>query len=199
MTIIYKHRVNTIKELCLLPKHYGLEVDIRSNKGELIIDHDPFSDKSTSFSEWIVHYNHKGLILNVKEDGLESHIQKELEKYNILDYFYLDQSFPQVYNLSSAGNHHCSLRISEFESIETVISMQNKIEWVWVDYFTHFPLSKNQVELLKNKGFKLCVVSPELQGYDHNICCKLIDKLNDEQISIEAVCTKFPEEWRKYN
>ena len=140
MTTIYKHRVNTIKELNLLPQQYGAEVDVRSNEKELVVGHDPFSDKNTPFTEWILHYKHKGLIVNVKEEGLESYIESVLEKHDINDYFYLDQSFPQVYKMSKAGNRHCSLRISEFEKLQTVIAMHNRIEWVWVDYFNHFPL-----------------------------------------------------------
>lgn len=198
MTIIYKHRVNTIKELCLLPKQYGAEVDIRSNGKELIVDHDPFSDMNTPFNEWILHYNHNGLIVNVKEEGLEDYIESILEENAINDYFYLDQSFPQVYKMSKAGNRHCSLRISEFENLQTVISMQNRIEWVWVDYFSHFPLRKNEIKLLESKDFKLCIVSPELQGFNYKITSGLIDRLIDEGIYVSAVCTKHIKEWGRY-
>ena len=198
MTIIYKHRVNTIKELCLLPQQYGVEVDIRSNGRELVVNHDPFSDRNIPFIEWIKHFNHNGLIINVKEEGLEDYIELILEKFEIYDYFFLDQSFPQVYKMTKAGNRHCSLRISEFENLQTVISMQNRIEWVWVDYFNHFPLIKSDIELLDNKNFKLCIVSPELQGFDYDTTRRLIDRLNEDDIHVSVVCTKHIKEWGRY-
>ena len=198
MTIIYKHRVNTIKELCLLPQQYGVEVDIRSNGRELVVNHDPFSDRNIPFIEWIKHFNHNGLIVNVKEEGLEDYIELILEEFEISDYFFLDQSFPQVYKMTKAGNRHCSLRISEFENLQTVISMQNRIEWVWVDYFNHFPLIKSDIELLDNKNFKICIVSPELQGFDYDTTRRLIDRLNEDDIHVSAVCTKHIKEWGRY-
>ncbi len=43
MNFIY-HRRNTIKELQTTPNEYGVEVDIRSSHGQLIIHHDPFAN-----------------------------------------------------------------------------------------------------------------------------------------------------------
>ena len=36
------HRVNTIKELKQIPKEYGCEIDIRTDRSKLILNHDPF-------------------------------------------------------------------------------------------------------------------------------------------------------------
>ena len=55
--IIIKHRINKIKDLRKLNKKLGVEVDIRSNLGELIIHHDPF-ENGEDFDEWIKYYNH---------------------------------------------------------------------------------------------------------------------------------------------
>ena len=46
-----------------------VQVDIRSKGSQLIIHHDPFSD-GEDFEEWINHYKHDTLILNVKEEVL---------------------------------------------------------------------------------------------------------------------------------
>ena len=72
MEIIY-HRRNSIELLKHSPKHYGIEVDIRSYGKDLIINHEPF-EKGILFSDWIKHYCHGTLVLNVKEDGLEEKI-----------------------------------------------------------------------------------------------------------------------------
>ncbi len=40
---LISHRRNTIDELKATPKEYGVEVDIRSDNGKLVIHHDPFA------------------------------------------------------------------------------------------------------------------------------------------------------------
>ena len=39
-----------------------------------------------------------------------------------------------------------AVRISEFESIETALTLAGKVDWVWVDCFTHFPLLKKMLK-----------------------------------------------------
>ena len=68
---IIAHRKNTIAELCETPSHFGVEVDIRSWCDGLTIHHDPFV-QGEDFKEWLKHYQHQTLILNVKEEGLEA-------------------------------------------------------------------------------------------------------------------------------
>ena len=62
---IIAHRRNTIAQLKETPKQYGVELDIRSFGNELTIHHDPFI-QGESFVEWITHYAHETLILNIK-------------------------------------------------------------------------------------------------------------------------------------
>ena len=84
--IIISHRVNSIKGLLDTKKSYGVEVDIRSKSSELIIHHDPFQD-GEKFLEWLKYFSHKFLILNVKEEGLESALIDCMKKNNIVNYF----------------------------------------------------------------------------------------------------------------
>ena len=76
---IIAHRINKIEQLQALPNEYGAEV--RSKGSQLIIHHDPFSD-GEDFEEWINHYKHDTLILNVKEEGLESVNRTDEEQGN---------------------------------------------------------------------------------------------------------------------
>ena len=57
MTILIKHRVNTINNLKKTDKKYGLEIDIRTWKQKLILSHDPFK-VGTNFEQWLNYYNH---------------------------------------------------------------------------------------------------------------------------------------------
>ena len=194
---IISHRRNTVSELLATDTKYGVEVDIRSERDRLIIHHDPCMG-GESFDEWIEAYQHGTLILNVKEEGLEARLIALMQSQGIADYFFLDQSFPFLVKWSKAGEHRCAVRVSEFESIETALTLSGKVDWVWVDCFTKFPLSDDDAVRLRNAGFKLCLVSPELQGRDAEIeIPALVSLLREQNIESDAVCTKRPDLWEK--
>ncbi len=190
------HRVNTKDELLKIPKEFGVEVDIRTKGKQLIMHHDPFKD-GEDFEDWLEVYQHEILILNVKEEGLEDRLIELMGKYNIDDYFFLDQSFPFLIKTSNNHEKRCAVRVSEFESIDTAITLANKVDWVWVDCFTHFPLTTDQAEKLQTElKFKLCFVSPELQGRTEIEHVKeFIQGIKLLGIKGDAVCTKYPELW----
>jgi hypothetical protein len=191
------HRRNTTEELKATPTEYGIEVDIRSDNGQLIIHHDPFA-KGEDFEEWIKHYQHGTLILNIKEEGLEARLINLMKQCEITDYFFLDQSFPFLIKWSILGERRCAMRVSEFESIETALNLAGKIDWVWVDCFTHFPLGNQDAKRLQDVGFKLCLVSPELQGRPAETAIPELAKiLTERQIVANAICTKKPELWKE--
>ncbi len=191
------HRKNTLKDLQETPKEYGVEVDIRSYGEQLIIHHDPFVI-GEDFIAWLDCYQHGTLILNVKEEGLESRLIALMQEKQIKDYFFLDQSFPFLIKWSNMGETKIAVRVSEFESLETALTLAGKAEWVWVDYFTHFPLKAPSYQRLKNAGFKLCLVSPELQAYDAEThITHLVQLLKSESINPDAICTKQPILWQK--
>ena len=191
------HRRNTIDQLKKTNTKYGIEVDIRSFGDDLIIHHDPFSI-GEKFIDWIKEYKHGTLILNVKEEGLEDLLLKYMKKFDITDFFFLDQSFPFLIKTTKIGESRSALRISEFESIETAILLANKVDWVWVDCFSKFPLSFNDFETLKACGYKICIVSPELQGFDAD---KEISKFNKlltkKNIIPDAICSKRIDIWEE--
>jgi len=194
---LISHRRNTVSELLATDSKYGIEVDIRSESGRLIIHHDPYV-AGESFDEWISAYRHGTLILNVKEEGLESRLVAFMQSKGITDYFFLDQSFPFLVKWSKAGEHRCAVRVSEFESIETALTLAGKVDWVWVDCFTHFPLTEQDARRLKEAGFKICLVSPELQGSDADVeIPQLASFLRERNIVADAVCTKRTDLWER--
>jgi hypothetical protein len=191
------HRRNTLRELLATPATYGVEVDIRSYGNKLVIHHDPFIE-GESFDAWIAAYRHGTLILNIKEEGLEARLIELMKLHGIEDYFFLDQSFPFLIKWSNMGERRCAVRVSEIESIETALSLAGKIDWVWVDCFTHFPLSRESAKRLKDAGFKLCLVSPELQGRNaESEIPALAALLNERGIQADAICTKRPDLWER--
>ena len=187
------HRCNTIELLEKTPVSSGVEIDIRSSESALYLHHDPFT-QGERFDKWLSHYRHGTLILNVKEEGLESEILGLLDHYEIENFFFLDQSFPFLIRTSSGGERRSAVRFSEFEPIELALSLSGKIEWVWVDCFTKFPLETTDHQRLKRAGFKICVVSPELQGRFGEIPL-LKATLEERLIAPDAVCTKDIAAW----
>ncbi len=194
---IISHRRNTKQELNATPFIYGVEVDIRSKGDRLIMHHDPFID-GESFDEWIEGYQHGTLILNVKEEGLEARLIAIMQEKGIDDYFFLDQSFPFLVKWAKLGEHRCAVRVSEFESIETALSLSGQVDWVWVDCFTRFPLNTEDAQRLQQAGFKLCLVSPELQGREAATEIPVLSRiLTERNIVADAVCTKRPDLWEE--
>jgi len=188
---IIVHRRNTIEELKATPIKYGVEVDVRSYGEKLIVNHEPFLP-AISFEEWIKCFRHKTLILNIKEEGIECRVKAIVEQHGIQDYFFLDLSFPALIKMVNAGEKRSAVRFSEYESLESVLVLAGKVDWVWVDCFTKVPLEKTIYNVLRGR-FKLCIVSPELQGRSLEEIKVFKEKL--EHFNLDAVCTKSPDLW----
>jgi hypothetical protein len=188
------HRINTIQELNKIPTEYGVELDLRDYGNKLILQHDPFI-KGEEFEEYLKHYNHGTMILNIKSERVENRILELLKKYNVKKYFFLDSSFPMIYLMSKTGEKNIALRYSEIEGIDTLMKMKGRVEWVWVDCFTRFPLELESYNILK-EHFKLCLVSPELQKHSLNLIKEYSLKLI--QMPFDSVCTKRPDIWQQF-
>ena len=191
---IIVHRRNTVDQLNETSASYGVEVDIRSQGDALTIHHDPYVH-GESFDDWISAYRHRTLILNVKEEGLEERLLKLMAEREISDFFFLDQSIPFLIKTARAGESRCAVRVSEYETVESALTLAGKVDWVWVDCFTRFPLDATSAGRLKDAGFKLCVVSPELQGRDTSEIADMRQLFDRHGFFADAVCTKAPPLW----
>lgn len=199
------HRINTIQELKTIPTSVGVEVDIRNKGTQLVLAHDPYPLSPESkdayieedFDAYLSHFKHAFIILNVKTEGIENQILSLLKKYNITQYFFLDCSFPMIYKLSHKLNEDkIAMRVSQFESIETVKNMIGKVKWLWIDCFSEFPLDPSSYQFLKNY-FKLCYVSPELQQQPEKVF-EMIDLVNETEMIPDMVCSKIAN-WGKWS
>ncbi len=195
--LIIHHRRNTPELVNETPNHFGIEIDIRSNNGDLIIHHDPFSP-GLPIEDLLKYYNHKFLILNVKEEGLESKLIGLMSDFKINDFFFLDQSFPFLLKTSKCGESRCAARVSEYESVSTALALKGLVDWVWIDVFNGLKLTISEYMLLKESGFKLCLVSPELQGFAIDTVSRMQDTLIQNSMLFEAVCTKYPSLWSDF-
>jgi hypothetical protein len=124
--------------------------------------------------------------VNIKSEGIEYEALRILKSHNIENFFLLDCSFPMIVKLSKLGERRLAVRVSEYEDIQTSLNMKQFVDWVWLDSFHSLPSVETYIKL-KESGFHICLVSPELQ-------------LRNEDVShlkhiVEAVCTKTPELW----
>ncbi len=193
----YAHRVNTIEQLKNTPTKYGVEIDLRDWGDQIILEHDPFIN-GEDFKDWLKHYHHSGLILNIKSERIEYKILRMLEEANVSDFFFLDSSFPVIFALTSQNEKRIAVRFSEFECIETVLALKDKVDWVWVDCLNKFPLNREIYNQFRKSNFKLCLVSPDLLGRKEDIVS--YEKIIDEyEISFDAICCKLEnvEKWRE--
>ncbi|MDG1436753.1 MAG: hypothetical protein P8P83_03080 [Rickettsiaceae bacterium] len=211
MMHIISQRVNTIKDLSRVDYTHGIEIDIRYHDDDLILYHDPFHTKDDSpekFEDLLAEYvkNHTGtIILNIKTEGVESRCISLMNKYNYTNWFFLDLSMPYfvIYSNKAASKEiagftpdNLAVRFSEFEPIEYALSFEGKVRWVWVDCFTKMPLTQDNARKLKDANFKLCLVAPELQKHDIDRAVEFQKILQNNNIKLDAVCTKKPELWK---
>ena len=193
-----QHRVNSLKKLKNTDHNFGVEVDVRSINKKLILNHEPFQ-KATSLDTFLKKFNHKFLILNVKEEGIENFILNYVKKNRIKNYFLLDVTVPKIFQfIKNKKKNNLCLRISKFERLNQLNFFNKKIEWIWVDTFDNkIPLNINDLEGYSKK-FKLCLVSPELVKTNNIDVIKFI-KINKYKLNFfSAVCSKNIKTWEKY-
>ena len=194
------HRINTTTELKKIPHKYGIEIDLRDNlNGDIYLAHDPFTNGEL-FNDFLKSYNHSFIILNIKSERIEYKVLELIKKYNMTKYFLLDSSFPMIYKLTSEGEKNIAIRFSEYEGLDTILNMKGKVKWVWVDCFTQNPLNKEIYIKLKQEGFKLCFVSPELQNQSEKLK-EYKDFFEKENIIMDMICTKSYniDKWKSNN
>ena len=194
---IYSHRRNSKEDLISTPTKFGVEIDIRSDGNDLILQHDPFSG-GTLFTDWLDHYSHSGLILNLKEDGLESQLLTILKDREIEDFFFLDQSYPSmIKSLRNNLSTKISVRSSEYESLNSIKSLPQSPAYIWCDSFngkwSHLiPTLNHAVKV----GSMCVIVSPELQSRESKEeILELQEILARHAPPDIAVCTKTAWLW----
>ena len=160
------HKINTVKELKRIRKDFGTEIDIKSYKSKLILNHEPY--KSGELLEnYLSAYANGTLILNIKESGIEDDVIKLVKKYKIKSYFLLDCEMPYIFQKMRKNFKDIAIRFSEYEPIQISTKFINKVNWIWVDTYTKLSLSPNSIKIIKK--FKSCIVCPERWGREKDI------------------------------
>lgn len=191
---IYKHRVNSKSDLETVEPTFGVEIDLRTKSDALILAHDPFAEGEL-FEDWLTSWRGQPLILNVKEDALEEKILEVLRQHSVTDFFFLDQSYPSIRRVICMGITKVATRVSDYEDLAT--ALKSGSDWVWMDSFSgSWEYLMEATKAIEKNGQKSCLVSPELQRLDSSAELERLKTLvRENQLRIDAVCTKRPESW----
>jgi hypothetical protein len=192
---IFRHRVNDLSALKETPRNYGVEIDVHAYGSELVLSHDAFQE-GISFNQFLGVYQHAGLIVNIKEEGIEERVFTNLRQFQVENYFLLDCTVPSMLRLIRRGHRGFALRFSELEKINWDSSLIHHFDWIWCDLFENqIPLSASDILAIRKNKLKVCLVSPELQGRDTALIGEIREAIGTQKIPVDAVCTKAIKLW----
>jgi len=180
---------------CAIDNNFGLETDLRDLDGQLVISHDIPNSSSVIYFEDLLEYYIKNnssslLALNIKSDGLQDLVLRQLKQYKITQYFVFDMSIPDTINYFKYGLP-VYIRNSELESYE---KLENQSQGIWVDEMIDHWLNYESFLKLISQNKDLAFVSPELHGRSHiNFWNNLKSALRTcPESSIISLCTDYP-------
>ncbi len=189
------HRVNKGALLEDIPNSFGVEVDLRQWGKDIIVEHDAFV-QGESFDEWLSHFRHEMVVLNIKSEGIEMRAVKMLlESYPDAKYFLLDQSFPFMVKSILGKSMVSGIRVSDIESFEQAIQLGPK--WVWLDcHLGDWSFLKTALPNALELGIHTCLASPELHGRQvEREMTQIKEILSETNVEPTAVCTKNSAFW----
>ncbi len=179
------HRVNTIENLKKSDKNCGVELDLRCFNNNIILAHEPFKN-GDSFDDYLESYDHKLLVLNIKESGIEDLVIKKTKSIiGDKPFFLLDVEIPFIVNQAGANKENISVRYSEYESFDSLLKFNNLFDWIWIDTFNNLPFIDDKIINFFNTK-KTCLVSPKRWGRENELDSYL-DKLSKFNYSPDFV------------
>lgn len=199
--IVVQHRVNTVDQCRRIsPAANGIEVDIRSRGQLLICAHDPFAD-GDEFGEVLSPLSKDQFIIcNVKDEGLESDVARLLWERGFENFAFLDSTMVQQHKMITQGRRNFFARISYLEPVESAKRLSEYADWLWIDPLAEYKFDSADLEDLRaNYGFKLCLASQEIVSEaDSDIVNAAYHSCVSALFEPDAVCTKVPEAWWRF-
>ena len=197
---LHKKEENSLKAFQRsLSLGFGIEIDVRDYAGDLVISHDIAVDNSLKLSNLLDFYltckDQPILAFNIKSDGLQDKLKNQLENFNIKNYFIFDPSVPDAIQYIKQGINTFT-RQSEYEAAPAFYDLANG---VWLDEFYSDWIDEKILNFHHNNAKKICIVSPELHGRDHNLSWKKLRKILIKNLDIKiAICTDYPSEAKEF-
>lgn len=188
------HEKNTLESFKLaLVNGFGIETDIRDFKGKLVISHDVPSANCLAFEEFmnlVHHYPFQTLSLNIKSDGLQKLVKRDLGNYP--EYFCFDMSVPDA--LGYIKNE--LVFYTRYSDIESQPCLITNASGIWLDNFSSNTLDDKALDYFISLDKRVVLVSPELHGFKYeNYWSQLQEYLNlnrDKTSDLIGICTDVP-------
>ena len=201
MILFIAHRQNNLKKINQKQNSNfnGIEIDVRTNSKNIIINHDPFK-KSVIFDRNLKILKKYFLIIDVKSSGICHKIYNTLKK-NHKKFLFLNLIQSEFINMVQTGRgKNLMIRFSSYESFDLKNKNLKKVRWVWFDFFDKHFISLEEYKYLKKFNKKICLTSPDLLGLRDNLLKKFINHLNKNKIKVDMICAKKEKIniWKKF-
>lgn len=190
---IISHRVNTVAALNSTPRHYWVEVDIRVHENQIVLQHDPYG-QGEALSDWLSEYEHEGIVLNVKADGLEETLIEAMARAGVGEFFILDSQPATTYRLPTHFRKNIAVRVSDLEQPTAEAYLLHSGGWAWLDVFEHPEIMIQRLDNIPS-DIRICLASPDIIPASPISSRDLIRMLGSRLSRISAVVTKSPEQW----
>ena len=168
-----------ISDLLNLPEDCGVCIDVSIHSTNRVLfleksalDLDTFLHAWAKCLETTAELPYKRtLAIRVQSRGVETPCLELLEKHGIKDYFFVESSFLDVFDIRTQ-NPDCAkfaYRYSEYEGIEDLLRNPELYDWLFIDSLTgQTLLTRELYEWAGRKGIRICVQSPILHGLPYN-------------------------------
>lgn len=178
---------------------FGTETDLRDSGSRLVISHDIADVQALPIEAFLEIYKRHDdslpLALNIKADGLQTELGRQLDIHEIRHYFVFDMAVPDGLLYARRG-FRTYTRQSEYEPVPAYYDLADGI---WLDEFNGHWLTDSIIEQHLNQGKSVCIVSPDLHRRDHlgawgHYRC-LERRIGRDKMMI---CTDRPEQAREF-
>ena len=181
-----------------LDNGFGIETDLRDLNGNLVVSHDMPIEGAISIETFALVLKDKmidsPIALNIKADGLYELVRSFLEAAELNNAFVFDMSIPDMRSYLQCGISVYT-RLSEYENQAIFIE---SCDGIWLDSFDGQWFGCDFVSDLLKKSKKLCFVSPELHGRNHESFWKFLIENNFNENENISLCTDYPLEAKEY-
>jgi len=176
---------------------FGLETDLRSFGRKLYLSHDLIdnAEQLVSLENLLKLWSSTPelpLFLNVKEDGLLPLLVPYKSLIDSLSIVFFDMSIPELIQYSKIfSKSQLATRMSDYELTP---SAEQLCDWLWVDGFSKDFEPAEIEELLREKKFKVALVSSELHQRNPREYWTLLKTISKENLFQLTLCTDYPKD-----
>jgi len=178
---------------------FGVETDIRDQGGKIVVAHDPPVGSTLPLAELLdAHASlapHVCLALNIKSDGLDGLLERELSRFPSADYFTFDASVPDSIRYLRRG----MAVFTRHSDVEPEPACYRESAGVWLDELTRPWIEPDIIARHLSADKRVCIVSPELHGRPHlAMWARLKAELRHSPTSGLLLCTDHPREAEEF-